>query len=401
MGLPAFVRIILFRIEAGMLIEFKNNRRLATIDIFRGLAIACMLLVNALPNFELSYPLLVHAPWSGLTIADLAFPGFVFIMGVAAALWFPKHEREHFGVKFNIILRRSLLLIMIGFFLNQFNLWLDYIYNPAAGSSLLDAVFDHGRVMGVLQRLGLVYFWGMIIVWWLRSEKLIAIMALLLLVVSSTGFHLYNAPHPFSPDNNISMFIDSLFPGAAHCYMGQAFDPEGLYGTIAATASFLWGIIAGHQLTMKSASTFERVQMLWISGTVLFIAGGLWSYVDIISKQLWTAPFVLFTSGGFMWGLGLLEMGLNLFPDFTRWLFTPCSILGLNPLVMFILPDTVLMWLWLLQVNGEPFYPWLWEMTLKDAMDVPLSIFLYALLWTALWLPVAKFLHKRQIIFKF
>jgi len=75
--------------------------------------------------------------------------------------------------------------------------------------------------------------------------------------------------------------------------------------------------------------------------------------------------------------------------------------LGLNPLVMFILPDTVLMWLWLLQVNGEPFYPWLWEMTLKDAMDVPLSIFLYALLWTALWLPVAKFLHKRQIIFKF
>ena len=72
-----------------MLIELKNKRRLPAIDIFRGLAIAVMLLVNSLPNFEQAYPLLLHAPWAGLTLADLAFPGFVFIMGTAGALWFP------------------------------------------------------------------------------------------------------------------------------------------------------------------------------------------------------------------------------------------------------------------------------------------------------------------------
>jgi predicted acyltransferase len=81
-----------------MLIEFKNKRRLPAVDIFRGLAIAIMLLVNSLPNFEQAYPLLLHAPWAGLTLADLAFPGFGFIMGAAGALWFPKPKGTIHGI---------------------------------------------------------------------------------------------------------------------------------------------------------------------------------------------------------------------------------------------------------------------------------------------------------------
>ena len=383
-----------------MLIEFKNKRRLAAIDIFRGLAIAIMLLVNALPNFEQAWPLLVHAPWAGLTIADLAFPGFVFIMGVSASLWFPKHEQDGSGEKFCIILKRSLLLILLGFFLCQFPLVLQHVFQPEPGGSLIKDIVEHGRIPGVLQRLGLVYFFGMIITWWLRSEKHIAIMALLLLVLSSTCFHLYDTTNPFSPDNNISMLIDGIFPGTSHCYMGQNFDPEGLYGTIAATASFLWGMLAGRQLTMESAPVFERVLMLLVGGAVLLLLGSAWSYLDIISKQLWTAPFVLFTSGGFMCSLGLLQMLLSLFPDFINWLFTPCRLLGLNPLFMFIVPDMVLMTLWQLTVKGEPFYSWLWENTLRGMLGVSLSIFAFALAWVMLWVPLADFLHKRQIIFK-
>lgn len=383
-----------------MLIEFKNNRRLAAIDIFRGLTIAIMLLVNSLPNFEQAYPLLLHAPWAGLTIADLAFPGFVFIMGVSASLWFGKHREDSFGEKFSMILKRSALLFLIGLVLNQFPLLLQHWFSPEAGGSLMRDIMEHGRIMGVLQRLGLVYFFGMVITWWLRSEKHIAIMALLLLALSSTCFHLYDTTNPFSPDNNISMLIDGIFPGAAHCYLGKSFDPEGLYGTIAATASFLWGMLAGRQLTMESAPIFERVLMLLVSGTLLLILGGAWSYMDIISKQLWTAPYVLFTSGGFMWGLGLLQMVLSLFPDFMEWLFTPCRLFGTNPLFFFIVPDRVLLLLWYVKVQDIAIYPWLWEHTLLGVLGAPLSILAVALIWVLLWLPVASFFHKRQIIFK-
>ena len=383
-----------------MLIEFKNKRRLPAVDIFRGLAIAIMLLVNSLPNFEQAYPLLLHAPWAGLTLADLAFPGFVFIMGAAGALWFPKHKGDNPWDKFNIIFRRSALLILLGIALNQLPLLLQHIFYPPAGVSLWTDIAEHGRLLGVLQRLGLVYFFGMIITWWLRSEKLIAIMALLLLFLSSTCFHLYDTTNPFSPDNNISMLIDGLFPGAAHCYQGKAFDPEGLYGTIAATASFLWGMLAGRQLTLESAPVFERVLLLLVSGTVLLIMGGAWSYLDIISKQLWTAPYVLLTSGGFMLLLGLLQMSCSLFPDFTEWLFTPFRLLGHNPLFMFVVPDRILLFLWYLPVQGVPVYVWLWENTLLGVLGAPLSILFYAALWVALWLPVANFLYKRQIIFK-
>lgn len=378
----------------------RDTRRLVAIDIFRGLTIAIMLLVNSLPDFEQAYPLLLHAPWAGLTIADLAFPGFVFIMGVSASLWFAKHRDDSFGEKFSIILKRSVLLFLFGLILNQLPLLLQHCFSPEAGGSLLNDIMEHGRVMGVLQRLGLVYFFGMIITWWLRSEKHIAIMALLLLALSSTCFHLYDTTNSFSPDNNISMLIDGIFPGAAHCYMGQPFDPEGLYGTIAATASFLWGMLAGRQLTLESAPIFERVLMLLVSGTLLLILGGVWSYLDIISKQLWTAPYVLFTSGGFMWGLGLLQMALSLFPDFMKWLFTPCRLLGTNPLFFFIVPDRLLLLFWYIKVQGTAIYPWLWEHTLLGVLGAPLSILVFALTWVLLWLPVASFLHKRQIIFK-
>lgn len=378
----------------------RDTRRLVAIDIFRGLTIAIMLLVNSLPDFEQAYPLLLHAPWAGLTIADLAFPGFVFIMGVSASLWFAKHRDDSFGEKFSIILKRSVLLFLFGLILNQLPLLLQHCFSPEAGGSLLNDIMEHGRVMGVLQRLGLVYFFGMIITWWLHSEKHIAIMALLLLALSSTCFHLYDTTNPFSPDNNISMLIDGIFPGVAHCYLGKPFDPEGLYGTIAATASFLWGMLAGRQLTLESAPIFERVLMLLVSGTLLLILGGVWSYMDIISKQLWTAPYVLFTSGGFMWGLGLLQMALSLFPDFMKWLFTPCRLFGTNPLFFFIVPDRVLLLLWYIKVQGTAIYPWLWEHTLLGVLGAPLSIAVFALLWVLLWLPVASFLHKRQIIFK-
>ncbi len=378
-----------------------DHHRWPAIDIFRGLAITCMLIVNALPDFSEAYPLLLHSPWAGITFADLAFPGFVFAMGLAGSLWLPKHARDGWKTKAGIILRRGALLFLLGCFLNHVPLLLQHIFYPEAGTSLWEEISRHGRLLGVLQRLGLVYICGMLIAWWLEKERLTAIFALLLLALSSLGFHLFDAAAPFHPENNISMFVDGIFPGKAHCYLQGDFDPEGLYGTMASTASFLWGFLAGCCLTGSNASGFSREGRLALGGAGLLLLGWLWSCQDIVCKALWTAPYVLLTSGGFTLLLSLLQMLLCRWPKFAGILFAPCRIMGTNALLLYILPEMSLMLLWTLKSSsGQLLYPWLWEISLKGVVSIPFSILLFTLLWLCLWLLVANCLHKHRIYFK-
>ena len=100
----------------------RTDYRMPSLDVFRGLAIVCMLLVNSLPDFEHAYPLLLHSEWSGITLADLAFPGFIFAMGTSGAFFFGKHQQEGFTEKFMLILRRGFLLFALGVVINQFGL---------------------------------------------------------------------------------------------------------------------------------------------------------------------------------------------------------------------------------------------------------------------------------------
>lgn len=380
----------------------RQHYRLPALDVLRGLVIASMLLVNGLPDFAGAYPVLLHSPWEGITLADLVMPGFIFAMGTAGALQFAKYRHDRDNDFLGRLLRRSLLLILFGLLLNQVPLVLQYWGGAdGGGQGLLAQIIEHGRVMGVLQRLGLVYFCGMLLAWWLERDDLLNTMAFLLLLLSSVCFHLYDTTSPFSPDDNISMVIDGIFPGAAHCYLGQNFDPEGLYGTIASTASMLFGIMAGRHLTTNNAPTFERVGKMILHGGVLLLAGGLWSYMDIVCKTLWTAPYALMTSGFFMWLLALLEISFAFMPDFMAWLFAPCRWLGKNAILFYILPEVVLMSLWTIKTaSGNALYPWLWSISLQIIGNVPFSILLFTCFWICLWLPLAKYFHKHNILFK-
>ena len=378
----------------GNVAVFSKKRRWAEIDIFRGLAISCMLIVNALPDFSEAYPLLLHSSWEGITLADLAFPGFVFAMGLSAALWFPKHGRESALKKAAVILRRGMILFLLGYVLNQVPLLLQHVFYPEAGASLWEEMASHGRILGVLQRLGLVYACGMFAAWRLEGDVSLGSFALLLLAVSSLGFHLYSPAAPFSQEGNISMAVDAVFPGKEHCYMQGDSDPEGLYGTLAAASSFLWGLLAGRWLTRGGAG------VLALAGVALLLAGGLWSCQDIVCKALWTAPYVLLTSGGFMLLLFLLQLLLGWGPDLAV-LFAPCRIMGSNPLLLYIFTEISLMLLWTIKTSsGQLLYAWLWENSLKGVVSVPFSIFLFAFLWLALWLLAAGYLARKHIFLR-
>ena len=380
----------------------RTDYRMPSLDVFRGLAIVCMLLVNSLPDFEHAYPPLLHSEWSGITLADLAFPGFIFAMGASGAFFFGKHQQEGFTEKLIVLLRRGFLLFVLGIVINQFALMLSHAMHTAPeGLSLWQDLLAHGRILGVLQRLGLVYFCGMLIVLWLKKERLIWLMAMLLLFVSSLGFHLYAPAEPFSPIDNISMIVDQAWPGQAHCYLGAGFDPEGLYGTLAATSSMLLGLLAGQRLTARRNPDIVPVRELFGLGGVLLILGVVWSFFDIISKPLWTAPYVLITSGFFMWLLALLQLGFLLVPDIMGNIFCICRDFGRNALLMYILPELVLIFLWSIKApGGELLYPWLWENSVKDWGSTAFSILLFSMMWILFWWIPARLLARGGLIFR-
>lgn len=133
----------------------KSENRLPSLDVFRGLAIICMLLVNSLPDFEHAYPLLLHSEWAGITLADLAFPGFIFAMGASGTFFFGKHQHESFAEKFMLILRRGFVFFVLGIVINQFELVLSHVMHTAPEGLYGSLAATSSMLLGLLagQRL--------------------------------------------------------------------------------------------------------------------------------------------------------------------------------------------------------------------------------------------------------
>lgn len=381
----------------------QTSKRLASLDVFRGLAIICMLLVDALPAFDTAYPWLLHTEWQGCSFADLAFPAFVFAMGTSGVFWWRRRVQFSARRKVYLLAKRSALLFFFGLLLNQCGILFLHWFQPEQVTlSLAQDIFQHGRIMGVLQRLGLVYFFGMLICWHWPQKRHILLIAVLLLSLSSIGYRLYNPTAPFAEGNNISWFIDQQLLGTAHTYLGAGFDPEGLYGTVNCTASMLLGYVTGAIMTDDSQPFGKRLYRLFFLVVVLVSLGNTWRLVDIISKPLWTAPYVLLTSALFIATLAILQFCFDCWPRFMAKLCYPCIAFGMNALILFLATNVVLILLWTIPYPSaeNPFYPWLWEISLQGFISEPFSILLFAVLWLVLWNLGAIWLFRHHIFIK-
>lgn len=332
--------------------------RIFALDAFRGLAIFIMILVDATP--VIPYEILQHAYWEGLTIADLAFPMFVFIMGISAAVTSSRKI-----ITWQKIFRRAGFLFVLGLILN------------AITTFLFAGDFANFRLFGILQRLALTYALGIAIVKIFSADREILIVAIILLIASSLGFHLY-AENSFAEENNISGAVDLIFPGANHIYT-PTHDPEGLYGTIASTSTMLFGFLAGRRR--------EKISWLIIFGVALLIFGGIWSSVDIIAKKIWTAPFALLTSG----------VNSILFAIFLRTgnFFGLLAAMGRRPLFLFMASNIALMIL-----ISIGWWTKLFELMRLEFISVELNALIFSLIWVLLWALTAKLFDSLGIVIK-
>lgn len=369
------------------------TKRIYSLDVVRGVAIMIMIFVDAPPG--VAYPIFIHAPWEGLTFADFAFPGFVFAMGLSAAVSMSKREPST-----KKILKRTALLFTVGILFNTLPFVFAYLIQADfTAVNFYEGAIEHFRVFGILQRLALTYAFGIFIVRAVRNDFGILVSAFVLLMLSSAGFHLYAPDNPFAETHNISRAVDYLF-GENHIYL-PSHDPEGLYGTIASTASLLFGFAAGRVLIDNVTTTRDKIFLLCLAGVVMIIAGGLWSSVDIIAKRLWTAPFALITSGVEIFLLAALICLFEKIPRSKKF-FRPLCAVGMNPLFFFLASNIALCLLCTIPspLEGVNLYFWIFQKTFCHLISPEFGSMIFCLLWCLMWLPLAEIFCRRNIVIK-
>ena len=364
-------------------------KRISELDILRGVAISIMIIVDA-PSAEIYY-LLEHAPWEGLTIADLAFPGFVFAMGMSVAISISRR-----AINLEKTFKRSAILFLLGIFLNTLPFVIAYfLWAEFTSADFFSRAVEHGRFFGILQRLALTYLFGMCLIKFLKSDKKIFCAAFVILILYSAGFHLYAPENPFAIEKNISRTIDFIFPGVNHLYTPNL-DPEGFYGTFSSTAEFLFGFISG-KILLKDNLAEKKIYYSIIGGGIFFAIGIIWTNFDIIAKQIWTAPFTLITSGI---ELFLLAGILKILQISAKKFLQPLQVLGKNPLFFFSALNISLIILYVTRIENISVWEWLYQHTFEEIGSTEFSSMIFCFAWFILWIICAEFLDKKNIIIK-
>ncbi len=261
----------------------KNSGRLISLDIFRGLTIAFMIIVNTPGSWQYVYAPLRHAKWHGCTPTDLVFPFFLFIVGVS--MWFSlkKYGHELNGSSFLRIARRTASIFALGLFLNIFP---DF-----------DRDYSTLRIMGVLQRIAIAYGLGAIICMTINRDYLWIVTAVIMLLYWAL-LAFFGGVDPYSLEGNLVLRIDKLLLGTNHLYKGFGipFEPEGLLSTIPSICTVIIGYYTG-ELVGKKSSDGKVVFKPLIIGAALIGLGLLWNKFFPINKALWTSSYVLYTAG--------------------------------------------------------------------------------------------------------
>jgi predicted acyltransferase len=310
-----------------------HSGRLVCLDIFRGLAVAGMILVDNPGSDDKAYWAIKHAEWNGWTPADFIFPSFLFLVGVSMVFSFSARLRRGESRQQVLLhaVKRSLILIAIGLFVNA---------SPVVGLDVHSWRFE-----GVTQRIALCYFVAAILVLWSkRRGQLIAIGACLLgywaimRFVPVPGFGVPGHEIPFmDPDRNIVAWLDrELFMG--RLYNGTH-DPEGVLSTIPAIATTLIGVVTGYGLLSETSSGTKAIRML-LFGILGLIAGQAWNLWFPINKNLWTSSFVLFSAGFALVFLALLYWVLEIKQWRGTWT-VPILVFGMNAIAAFVADSLV------------------------------------------------------------
>ncbi len=440
------------------------NQRYYSLDVFRGATVALMILVNNPGSWGHIYSPLEHAPWHGLTPTDLVFPFFLFAVGNAMAFVMPRLEAAGDAMFWRKVIKRTLLIFFIGLFLNwwPFARWQgdELIVN---GWTWINSsgVVSGVRILGVLQRIALCYFFASIIVYFLKARG--AFLAGLILLLLYWLYCVWANPmDPYSLAGWAGTGIDKAVLGEVHMYKGEgiAFEPEGLMSTIPAIVQVIFGYLVGDYILKKGKASDDSWQMtddriqtvsniqykeevaqqdrdretrnekreteatnqklktslypiitgLFIAAMAFLFAGYAWGLSFPINKKIWTSSYVILTSGMAIAILATLIYAIEV-KKVRGWWTRFFDVFGKNALFVFALSAFLPKGLRLIRIpngvndNGVAQYisPWnlLYEKVYKFVPGAPeIGSLLFALTVIFFMWAICYWMDKKRIYIK-
>ncbi|WP_341529047.1 acyltransferase family protein [Nostoc sp. UHCC 0302] len=373
--------------------------RLTSLDVFRGITIAGMILVNMAGVADDVYPPLAHADWNGCTPTDLVFPFFLFIIGVAMTFSLSKYTEANkpTSAVYWRIFRRAAILFALGLLLNGF-------WNKGVWTFDLSSI----RIMGVLQRISLSYLLASLTVLNL-PRKGQWILAVILLIGYWLAMMYVPVPNygagVLTREGNFGAYIDRLIIPEAHLYAGDGFknlgDPEGLLSSIPAIVSVLAGYFTGEWIRSQPKQSRTSVGLV-LFGIGCLILGWVWGWTFPINKKLWTSSYVIFTSG---WALLLLAACYELIEVrlIRRW-SKAFEIMGLNAIALFVASVLLIKILVKTHIgsgeNAPSTYNWIYQNLFASWAGTFNGSLLFALVTVLLWLAVGILMYRQHWFLK-
>jgi len=381
------------------------SQRLLALDVLRGITIAGMILVNNPGSWEKIYAPLRHASWNGLTPTDLVFPFFMFIMGISTYISLKKYNFEFSHSATWKIIKRTIIIFAIGLGIAWFSLFFHtwgFLSNEELSfwSRLGQSAwtFDQIRILGIMQRLALCYGVTALIALGMKHKNIPYLIASLLfgyffVLLLGKGFE-YN-------ESNILSIVDRAILGANHIYKDNGIDPEGLLSTIPSIAHVLIGFWCG-KLLMEVKDINEKIQRLFLIGTILTFLGFLLSYGCPINKKIWSPTYAIVTCGLASSFLALLIWIIDV-KGYKKW-SRFFEAFGVNPLFMYVLGGIFSILLSNIQFNyGEKaisLHGYAYSVILQPLFGDYLGSLAFALSFVVVIWAIGYILYRKKIYIK-
>lgn len=366
-----------------------TRKRFEALDVFRGLTIAFMIIVNSPGDWGNTFSLLLHADWHGFTPTDLVFPSFLFAVGNAMAFVAKRWETMSFGDVFKKVFIRTVIIFILGYTMYLF----PFVDRAADGSFELVTLHD-SRILGVLQRIALAYFFSALMVYFIKPKGLLIWSVIILLGYWAI---LYFAGD-YTLENNAIRTLDLWLFGPEHLYQGDGipFDPEGLLSTLPSIVNILAGFLLGVYVRDGKVD-YKKLYFIMLAGAVLLVISYLWHPVFPVNKKIWTSSFVTLTVGLDLVLLGILIYILDIKAPPLRMGFF--RVFGKNPLFSYLLSEYLIILLYFIRIDGQSLYGVIYRSVYEPIGD-KIGSLLFALSVMIIVWAASKYLDKRGVIIK-
>jgi predicted acyltransferase len=366
----------------------KSNKRLVSLDIFRGMTIAFMIIVNTPGSWQYVYPPLRHAEWNGCTPTDLVFPFFLFIVGISTCYSLKKYGSDFNRNSIFRILRRMVAIFAIGLFLNIF---------PYFGRD-----YSTLRIMGVLQRIALAYGIGAIICLSVNREYLWIVIGFLLLLYWALLAFLGGAD-PYTLSSNFALKADLSVLGKNHMYKGFGipFEPEGVLSTIPSVCTVIIGYYIGGIINKGSAAMKIFLKLI-LAGAAMVALGYLWSFLFPVNKPLWTSSYVLYSAGIATVVFALIYLVSDVFKFHAWGIFF--MVFGTNAIFSYFIAGIWTRIMLLIQIpSGSTkvsFYAWVYDKVCVPVAGNMNGSLMFAVIQMILIWGVTLILYRKKILIR-